>query len=42
MRNSRTLVFVDLVGPSNGRQPRMAGHVAFRFAWSAFVGGEIP
>ena len=31
-----------LVGPSNQRLPRMAGHVAFRFAWSAFVGGETP
>ncbi len=31
-----------LVGPSNERLPRMAGHVAFRFAWSAFIGGDTP
>lgn len=28
-----------LVGPGGDRLPRLAGHVAFRFAWTAFVDG---
>jgi uncharacterized protein DUF3179 len=31
-----------LIGPDGEKLPRMAGHVAYWFAWSSFIGSELP
>lgn len=30
-----------LIGPDGEKLPRMAGHVAYWFAWSSFIGGDM-